>query len=65
MKLWKPQYHNESKNTEETLLVFFNFEEYLYAGPEQYRGHGSTAPRKGPSYQEGRPNLEEKSHYLG
>ena len=35
------------------------------AGPEKYREHGSTAPRKGPSCQEGRPNLEEKCPFHG
>jgi hypothetical protein len=32
----------------------------LPPGPEKYRERGSTAPRKGPSCQEGRPHLEEE-----
>ena len=30
------------------------------AGSEKYKGRGSTAPRKAPYYQEGRPHLELK-----
>ena len=38
-------------------LFFLDHGWSALAGPEKYRERGSTAPRKGPSSQEGRPHI--------